>query len=115
MKRTLAALFAAFAFTACTSVETATVSSNEIIGNGDAVAVIQADAIGSSLIFYLVDIVQADLDTVVNKLMVSEAKAMGANRVELKGFMTTPRHGIFRLTGAIIGFPYAHAEGVAVR
>ena len=115
MKQTLAALFVAFALAACTSVETATISSNEIAANGEAVAVIQGDALGFTLIFYLVDIVQADLDTVVNKLLVSEAKAMGANKVDLKGFFTTPRHGIFALTGGIIGFPYAHAEGVAVK
>lgn len=114
MKKALIALFAASAV-ACTSVETATVSGNEIAANGDAVAVVQATSIGITAIFHLVDLVQSDLDTTVNKLLVAEAKAMGASKVDLLTAQTTPRHGIFALFGGIIGFPMSHATGVAVK
>ena len=51
----------------------------------------------------------------MNKLLVAEAKAMGASKVDLKGAATTPRSGIFELAGFIIGFPMASANGVAVK
>lgn len=116
MKRSFAALLAALAVSACTSIETATVAKEEVsVQGGEAMAVIQADAIGISAIFYLVDIVRSDLDTVVNKLLVSEAKALGASKVVVNKASTAPRHGIFALAGGIISFPLSHAEGVAVR
>ncbi len=115
MKKALIVAFAAASLIGCTSVETATVSSAEIAANGEAVAVVQANAIGISAIFHMVDLVQSDLDTVVNKLLVAEAKAMGAAKVDLKGAQTTPRHGIFALFGGIIGFPMSGAMGVAVK
>jgi len=82
---------------------------------GEAVAVIQATSIGWTLIFHIVDIVASDLDQVVNKLLVGEAKAMGASKVDLKGAYTTPRHGIFALVGFLTGFPTSGAVGVAVK
>src|SRR5439155_14124356 len=100
---------------ACTSVETATVSGSEIAANGEAVAVIQADAMGLGLLFNMIDLVPCDLDTVVNKLLVAEAKAMGASKVDLKSAGTTPRHGIYALAGGIIGFPMSSAMGIAVK
>lgn len=116
MKKSLLALTLAAAVSGCTSVESATVASNEVVANGgEAVAVIQASSIGWTIIFHLVDIVTSDLDQVVNKLLVGEAKAMGANRVDLKGAYTTPRHGIFALAGNLIGFPTSGAVGVAVK
>ena len=115
MKKVAVSLLAAASLVGCTSVESATVSGNEIAANGEAVAVVQANAIGLSAIFHIVDIVQADLDTVVNKLLVSEAKAMGASKVDLLSASTTPRGGIFALAGFIIGFPGAQASGVAVK
>ena len=114
MKKAAVALFAALAV-GCTSVETATVAGNEIAANGDAMAVVQADAIGITAIFHMVDLVQSDLDTVINKLLVAEAKAMGGSRVDLLQAGTTPRHGIYALTGLIIGFPMSHAVGVVVQ
>ncbi len=99
----------------CTSVETATVSSADIASNGEAVAVIQTTSLGFTAIFHIFDIVQSDLEVVVNKLLVAEAKGMGANKVELKSFGTTPRHGIFALTGFLLGFPSSSATGVAVK
>lgn len=116
MRNPLAALAASFALAACTSVETVRVSSNEIVATGgEAVALVQADALGLSAIFYLFDFVQADLDVVVNKLLVSEAKAMGADRMDLRTARQNPRHGIFAISGGILGLTYAHAVGVAVR
>jgi Zn-dependent alcohol dehydrogenase len=116
MKKMLLAAIASAALVGCTSVESATVSSSEIVASGgESVAVIQASAIGISAIFYLVDIVTADLDVAVNKLLVAEAKAMGATKVDLKGASTNPRHGIFALFGNILSFPTATAMGIAVK
>src|SRR4029079_17937449 len=109
------AVVCAGALVGCTSVETATVSGTEIAANGDAVAVVQANSIGFTLILHLVDLVQSDLDVVVNRLLVAEAKAMGASKVDLKGAATTPRHGIFALMGGIIGVTQSAAMGVAVK
>ena len=116
MKKAFLAVVAASSLIACTSVETATVSASEVATNGgEAVAVIQGTALGITAIFHIVEIVQSDLDTAVNKLVIAEAKAMGASRVDLNGATTTPRHGIFALSGGIIGFPLAMATGVAVK
>jgi uncharacterized protein YceK len=116
MKKGFLAVVLAAAVSGCTSVESATVASNEVTANGgEAVAVIQATSIGWTLIFHIVDIVTSDLDQVVNKLLVGEAKAMGASKVDLKGAYTTPRHGIFALVGFLTGFPTSGAVGVAVK
>lgn len=116
MKQGFLAVVLAAAVSGCTSVESATVASNEVTANGgEAVAVIQASSIGWTIIFHLVDIVTSDLDQVVNKLLVGEAKAMGATKVDLKGASTTPRHGIFALAGNLIGFPTSSAMGIAVK
>ena len=116
MKKTLLAVAVAAALTGCTSIESTTVTPSEVVASGgEAVAVIQAESIGLTAIFHIVDIVGSDLDQVVNKLLVGEAKNMGASKVDLKGVMTTPRHGIFALMGGIIGFPTSMATGVAVK
>jgi hypothetical protein len=124
MLRTVVALTLACALVACQSVEVATVSTNEITAQGgDAVAVVQADAIGFTLLFHLVDVVHSDLDVSVNRLLVSEAKAMGASKIDLKDAHTTPRHGIFAVGHpflclpilAIFCWPTSHAVGLAVK
>jgi len=121
MKKVFLALGLAAAMTGCTSVESATVGSNEVAATGgEAVAVVQASSLGFTLIFHIVDVVTSDLDEVVNKLLVGEAKAMGATKVDLKSASTTPRHGIFAVFGLplglnIIGFPMSSAVGVAVK
>jgi hypothetical protein len=118
MKKAFLALgLTAAMLTGCTSVESATVGSNEIAATGgEAVAVIQANSIGFTFLFHIVDIVTSDLDQVVNKLLVGEAKAMGATKVDLKYASTTPRHGIFALlTGGFFGFTSSSAMGVAVK
>ena len=90
--------------------------SNEVVANGgEAVAVIQANSIGITLIFHIIDIVASDLDQIVNKLLVAEAKAMGASKIDLKGAMTTPRHGIFALAGTIVGVTMSGGMGIAVK
>jgi len=115
MKKAFLALSLAAAV-GCTSVESATVAGNEVVANGgEAVAVIQANSIGITLIFHIIDIVTSDLDQVVNKLLVAEAKAMGASKIDLKGAGTTPRHGIFALAGNIIGITNSGAFGIAVK
>jgi hypothetical protein len=116
MKKALVAALAASTLVGCYSVESTAVASSEVVASGgEAVAVVQATSIGFSVFFYLIDVVQSDLDTAVNKLLVSEAKAMGANKIDLKGAWTTPRQGIFSLTGLILGFPLAQANAVAVK
>jgi hypothetical protein len=117
MKKMFLALAVASVVSAsCTSVESAQVAGNEITANGgEAIAVIQANSIGLTAIFHIIDIVTSDMDQVVNKLIVAEAKAMGGSKVDLKGAGTTPRHGIFALAGGIIGFPMSTAMGVAVK
>lgn len=110
------AMVAAFGLSACSSVDSTVVSSNEIAADGgEAVAVVQASRLGLTAIFHIVDIVDSDLNYVVNKLLVTQAKAMGASRVDLKTASTTPRDGIFALAGGIIGVTYSHATGVAVK
>jgi hypothetical protein len=116
MKKAILSAVAASSLVACTSVESAVVSGAEISATGgEAVAVIQANALGLTAIFHIVDLVQSDLDTVVNKLLVAEAKAMGASKLDLKGAGTTPRHGLYALFGGIIGVTQSSAMGVAVK
>jgi len=118
MKKFLATLTVAIsmiAMTACSSIESTKVQSDSIAARGDAVAVVQATNVGITAIFHFVPIVTSDLDTVVNKLLVQEAKALGGNKVELLAAFETPKSGIFALAGGIIGFPFATASGIAVK
>ncbi len=116
MKKAILSAVAATSLVACTSVESAVVSGAEIAASGgEAVAVVQANALGLTAIFHIVDLVQSDLDTVVNKLLVAEAKAMGASKLDLKGAGTTPRHGLYALFGGIIGVTQSSAMGIAVK
>lgn len=117
MKKLLAAVIAAFALTtACQSVESAKVDPATIASNGDAVAVVQCTALGLTAIFHFITITEASLDTVVNKMMVAEAKALGGNKVQLLGAGEMPKHGlIFMLMGGIVNLPPAVAMGIAVK
>ena len=120
MKKLFISLAALLAVSSCTSIESATVASNEITATGgEAVAVVQASSFGFTLIFHLIDLGGSDLDQVVNKLLVTEAKAMGASKVDLKSASTTPRHGIFALLGFpglnIVGVTMSQASGIAVK
>ena len=120
MKKAIAAI-AASSLIACTSVESAIVSSAELstANQGDAIAVVQTNALGLTALFHIIDIVQSDLDTVVNRLLIAEAKAMGASKVEVVSARTTPRHGLYALTGmfplVLIGVTESQATGVAIK
>jgi hypothetical protein len=118
MKKFLAALVASVALMSvgCQSVESAKVDPATIASNGEAVAVVQCTAIGLTAIFHFVTISEASLDTVVNKMMVAEAKALGGNKVQLLNAMEMPKNGlIFRLMGGIAMLPPAMAVGIAVK
>ena len=63
MKKGFLAVVLAAAVSGCTSVESATVASNEVTATGgEAVAIIQASSLGWTLIFHIVDIVSSDLE-----------------------------------------------------
>jgi hypothetical protein len=119
MKKFLAAAVAALALSsACTSVESTKVDAATIStdNNTEAVAVVQCAAIGLTAIFHLVTITEASLDTVINKMLVAEAKALGGNKVQLLTVGETPKGGLlFALAGGIISLPPAIATGIAVK
>jgi hypothetical protein len=118
MKKFLVAMIASVALlSACSSIESTKVNSADIsaANNAEAVAVIQATNMGLYLFFYFVPIFTSDLDTVVNKLLVAEAKALGGNKVELLGAAETPKSGIFALFGNILSPGMAQATGLAVK
>lgn len=108
----------------CSSLESTTVSSTEVAGQGgDAIALIQATTRGWTLFFHLIDIVHSDFDTAVNRLIVSEAKAMGASKIDIKDAYTTPRGGFWSVfnpinCGPVINltcFPYTQVSALAVK
>lgn len=118
MKKFLIAIVAALSLglLACNTVRHAPVESGDIVANGTAVAVVNAQSAGVTLIFHIVPIIDGgDLDSVVNKTLVAEAKAVGGNRVQLVSAMAQPRGGIFALAGNIVGFPMSAASGIAVK
>ncbi len=118
MKRTFISLMVALSCVGCTSIESTAVDKDEVQASGEPVGVIQANSVGFTLLFHAVEAVDSDLDQVVNKLLISEAKAMGASKVELKSASTTPRHGIYRVftaTGPLLNlFSFTHSSGSAV-
>ena len=118
MKNFLAAVVASVALmtSACQSVESTKVDPATIASNGEAVAVVQCVALGLTAIFHFVTITEASLDTVVNKMLVAEAKALGGNKVQIINAMEMPKGGlIFRLMGGILMLPPAMASGIAVK
>ncbi len=120
MKRA-AVLSALLASTGCVSIEHATVVGREFAAPGEPIAVLQADIVGLSLFLNMVPLVNADLDTVVNKVLIGEAKAMGGTRVELKEASTTPTGGVYALFNCLLPIPLilcartAHAVGVVIK
>ncbi|MBS1148391.1 MAG: putative lipoprotein [Myxococcaceae bacterium] len=117
MTRTLILAAAVAASSSCASVDWVTVASNEVVTNGgDAMAVFQVSTIGVTAIFHLITIVPGgDLDDSVNKVLVAEAKKIGASKVNLISASTTPRDGFFRVYGTLIGLPTATVVGIAVK
>lgn len=123
MKKMLVSLVAAFAFAAvgCSSVETAKVNSADIASSSDAVAIIQASELGMNLLWGFVPIADANLDSVVNKSLIAEAKAMGGNKVEIVSmFATNPDQFPFNFQPilylpGLLNIQYAYATGLAVK
>lgn len=118
MKKFLTAIVASLALmsASCQSVESTKVDPATISSNSEAVAVVQCVALGLTAIFHFVTITEASLDTVINKMLVAEAKALGGNKVELLWAMETPKGGLlFKLAGGILNLPPAGAAGIAVR
>lgn len=118
MKKFLAAAIASLALagSACQSVESTKVDPATIASNGEAVAVVQCVALGLTAIFHFVTITEASLDTVINKMLVAEAKALGGNKVQLLAAGETPKGGLlFKLAGGILMLPPAGAVGIAVK
>ena len=122
MKRTVAGLAATLALVGCTSVESTAVDKNEVATQGEPVGVVQANSIGFTAIFHLANVVDSDLDQVVNKLLIAEAKAMGANKIQIEQVKTTPRHGIYRVFNTdcfpllnIVCFPRSSGAAIAVK
>ncbi|HEY1098423.1 MAG TPA: hypothetical protein VGF99_05830 [Myxococcota bacterium] len=119
MKKIALAAVAALALagTACQSVESTKVDATTIsTSNGEAVAVVQCTALGLTAIFHLVTITEASLDTVINKMLVAETKALGGNKVQLLSAGETPKGGLlFKLAGGILSIPGAQATGISVR
>lgn len=93
----------------------------EVAAPGDPIAVVQANAVGLSLFLHLVPLVQADLDTVVNKGLVAEAKAMGGSKIEIKSAHQTPTQGVHALLNCLFPIPLllcaktASATGVVIK
>jgi len=115
MKRSLVAVMCA-ALLACTSIDSTVVAGNEIVtSEGEAIAVIQASTIGWTLFLHLVTLIDNDLDKAINKMLIAEAKSMGANKIDLKGAATTPRNGLFSLSALFMAFPGSTAVGVAIK
>jgi hypothetical protein len=112
----LVAVLAVVALFGCNTVKSSKVEAGDLVANGTPVAVVTADSAGVTLIFHFIPIIGGgDLDTVINKTLVAEAKAVGANRIQITSAFTQPRGGIFALAGGIIGFPMAMASGIAVK
>jgi hypothetical protein len=110
------ALVAVAIASSCTSIEHTRVPDGALATHeGQSIAVIQASSVGCTLFFHAVDVVKSDLDDVVNRLLLAEAKAMGASKVQLVSARTTPRGGVYALSGVIIGFPESQAVGIAIK
>ena len=118
MKKILVSLAAAlsFALVACSSVQTAKVNSADIASSSDAVAIVQATELGFNALFGFVPLADASLDSVVNKTLIAEAKAMGGNKVEIVTmFRMNPDQFPFFLMNGILNVQVAMATGLAVK
>ena len=116
MKKSLLALALSATLAGCTSIESATINSSEIVSaGGEPIAVIQASTMGFTLFLHFVTIVNGDLDTCITKVLVAEAKALGASKVDLRDVSTSPTHGVWSLMGLLVGFPASTVSGIAVK
>jgi hypothetical protein len=123
MKKFMVAAVAALSITAlaCTSVESAKVDAATIASNGEAVAVVQATTLGIYILFNFVALVESNLDVAVNKTLVTEAKALGGNKVQLLTTFEYPKGGLFKWFGPgpfglnILNLSPSFASGIAVK
>lgn len=77
------------------------------------IAGIQADALSLYVLFVPLP-GGANLDRVVNRMLVATAKAMGADKITDLRFDITPENGIWTLR-RLIGWRSARASGIAVQ
>lgn len=121
-------LSVAFAGMGCRSIDAVTVQRTDVASRGEAIAVVQASSLGFNLFFNFLPVVRSDLDIVLNRLLVAEAKAMGGAKVEITDAFTTPQRGVFRVltpmpVGVVnvvpfpnlVSFPVSTVTGVVVR
>jgi hypothetical protein len=100
---------------ACTSIESGVLSDeNFVTDKGAPQGIIQVTQVGFSVFFGLVDVVSTDIDG-TTRVLIAEAKAKDATKVEIKTAHTTPRHGVFRVLCALVCFPTTEVTGVAVK
>jgi hypothetical protein len=100
---------------ACTSIESGVLTDeNFVTEKGTPQGIIQVTQVGFSVFFGLVDVVSTDIDG-TTRVLIAEAKAMDATKVEIKTAHTTPRHGVFRVLCALVCFPTTEVTGVAVK
>ena len=99
----------------CASVSTVRLHAEAVeVGPGlRPIAGIQADALSLYALFVPLP-GGADLDRVVNRMLVATAKAMGADKITDLRFDITPEHGIWTLR-RLIGWRSARASGIAVQ
>jgi len=115
LERAIACALLAALIAACSHVSTVRVQEEAVeVGPGlRPVAAVQANAIRGYLLFIPIG-PAADLDRVVNQLMVAAAKTMGADKVVLLDFDATPDGGVWALR-KLLGWRSARASGVAVQ
>jgi hypothetical protein len=111
----LGAVTALGTVTSCTSIETGVISDADFVATtGAPQQIIQVTQVGFSLFFGFVDVVSTDLDS-TTKLVIAEAKARDASKIEIKSAHTSPRAGIFKVLCALACFPSTEVVGVAVK
>ncbi len=115
MRKALFAVVVGLSLASCRSIDEAQVISSDVAANGEAIELMQASSIGFTLFLHNVVVVDSSLDQVVNKMLVAEAKAMGAHRVQLVSATTSPRNGIYALPAILVGFPSSQATGLILK
>jgi hypothetical protein len=107
---------AILALVSCTSVEYVRIppGSMQVEGGGEPIAAIQVSRAG----FYIfgIPIVECDLDTVLNGLLIDAARRVGADRVVEVHFDATPSTGVWWFFTHFLPIPpSARAWGIAVK
>ena len=116
MKIMMSLVICAFLMGCATSTQYAKVNPADISANGDAIAVIDSHGCALTFFFHLAQPwEEGTLKHVIKKELVTKAKQLGANKVELLNASETPKNGLYALTGNIIGISAASASGVAIK